>query len=267
MKLLPAKAIELSENRKTGPCSVTYVSMSSCPDDCPLLDQGCYAINGPTGIITAKLNASRVRSPEAIANLEASMIDELTGRWDLRPHIVGDCKTNAAALILSESFERYIKRSEQFRSLPRRDIWLYTHSWRRIARESWGFYASVLASVHKPSEIKEAADLGYAAAIVVPEFQRKKIYELPNSGGWSVIPCRYQTENVQCVDCRLCMRDDYLRDNKIAIAFAPHSSSKSKVERIALKMFEDDHEKNCTHHRLQVVPSEDDPCCDDSGQP
>jgi hypothetical protein len=36
--------------------SATYVSQQSCPDDCPLLGNGCYAETGNVGIHTNRLN-------------------------------------------------------------------------------------------------------------------------------------------------------------------------------------------------------------------
>jgi hypothetical protein len=43
-----------------------------------------------------------------------------------------------------------------------------------------------------------------------------------------ILPCPEQTTGVSCADCKLCMRDDYLRDAGITIAFAAHGSPASK---------------------------------------
>ena len=55
------KAVEKSVNSKTGPVSVTYAPIYSCPRSCPFLDKGCYAQNGHCGIHLSKLNKKRKR--------------------------------------------------------------------------------------------------------------------------------------------------------------------------------------------------------------
>ena len=74
-----ARAIETTENSKTGPVSVTYAAQGSCPDDCVFKGSGCYAETGPTGIITNRLNKqSGDADPVAIATEEAEKL-----RWSL----------------------------------------------------------------------------------------------------------------------------------------------------------------------------------------
>ena len=39
-----------SNNAKTGPIAMSTSSKSTCPDDCPIKEKGCYAGNGPLNL-------------------------------------------------------------------------------------------------------------------------------------------------------------------------------------------------------------------------
>ena len=102
--------LESTDNRKTGPVAVTWVSQASCPADCPFLRSGCYAESGNAGFTTARLNRAAKRSPAVLAREEARGIDWLSGYNLLRLRIVGDCRTNKAAQIVGDACKRYARR-------------------------------------------------------------------------------------------------------------------------------------------------------------
>lgn len=215
-----ATAVEVSQNTKTGPISTTYASQASCDEACPFLKNGCYAEAGYTGCTTHRLNkAEGDNSPEAIAAQEAEAIDSLTGRMDLRVHVVGDCKTNAAATIVAKAMRKHRRKKGK-------SAYTYTHAWRTVDRSAW-LGESVLASCETTNEVKAAKERGYAAALVVEKFEREKVYEID---GVRVIPCPAQTSReLQCVDCQICMRADKLEKTGFTVAFEAHGTSKKKV--------------------------------------
>lgn len=217
-----AFAVDLSENSKTGPVSVTYASQNSCPLTCPLRGAGCYAEHGPMGIWTARVNnANPTATPLQVALDEAAAIREkVSGRFDLRLHVVGDCPTDESARIVSDAALGVLRRGKQ--------PWSYTHAWKDVARESWG-EVSVLASGEAPRQMVEAMDKGYATAIVVDKFKSDKLYE---ENGVKILPCAQQTRGVQCVDCRLCFNDTRLREKGITIGFEAHGSRFKVVRRM-----------------------------------
>ena len=47
-----------SSNVKTGPMPVSTTSSNTCPDACPLRDNGCYAAAGPLGAMWRALSAT-----------------------------------------------------------------------------------------------------------------------------------------------------------------------------------------------------------------
>jgi hypothetical protein len=228
-------AIETTENSKIGATSATYVSQQSCPASCPLRDSGCYAEHGPLGFITRRLNRSRGGTPAQLARLEAQAIDGLTGDRPLRLHVVGDCRTPAAARIVAEAAGRYRARRGSL-------VWSYTHAWRTVPRAAWG-EVSVLASCESTAQVRQAQRKGYATALVVDRFRRDGVYDLPVTGsklpcaGVRVLPCPWQTRRVSCRDCRLCWDDGRLLACGLTIGFEAHGAGAARA-RLALPVLE-----------------------------
>jgi hypothetical protein len=225
-----SKAVEVSTNRKLGPVSATFVSQVSCPDECPWYEGGkwgsaCYANNGFQGFMTAKLNQGVGDHLDA-AREEAALIRGLSGLHTLRLHVVGDCKDREAAEIVARAADEYAAKHGQ-------RVWTYTRAWERIPRASWGG-VSVLASCETPAQVRRAARVGYATAIVVGAFAQKKAYK---KGGIKIVPCPQETGLVPtCADCKLCWRDDVLRQAAITIGFEAHSGGAKKVRQKLLQI-------------------------------
>lgn len=203
-------AVARSENDKIGAVAATYAPLSTCPKGCRFRDDGCYAESGHIRYALRRMNADGA-SPSAIARQEAAAIDGLPGTLPLRVHVSGDCRTNAAALIVGRAMSRYVARSGQ-------PAWTYTHAWRTVDRRAWGG-ASVLASCETAAEVWAAGDRGYAAVLVVARHEGRKAYR---RDGLRMIPCPEQTAGVRCVDCRLCMADGMLRATGSTVAIAAH---------------------------------------------
>lgn len=208
----------------------TYVSIkASCPKDCPLMGEGCYAQLSFVGITTHRLDEEAAGfSPLQAARGEAKCIDDSykggsvpAGR-DMRLHVAGDSRTLAGTRLINNAVGRWKKRGGG-------DCWSYTHAWKHIPRKEW-HNVSMLASVSNVDEAYECWAQGYAPAIVVPEHLSDKAYLLDRSDTkW--IPCPAQTRGVGCSDCRLCFNADRLRDGNFGIAFAAHGAKKTNIKR------------------------------------
>lgn len=221
-------AVEKSDNEKTGPVSATWVAQISCPPSCPHMGAGCYAESGMAAFTTNRLNRAAADyatlSPAAVAMIEAAGIDKLTGKRDLRLHVVGDARTDKAAQILAAAADRYIARGAAKGKNVR--VWTYTHA-RDTRRASWG-RISVLRSCETLTQVRAAHAAGYAAAIVVPEHVHDRAYKLDSE--FTGIPCPEQTGRAaNCQSCGLCMRDQMLHENKRVIIFAAHGQGKRKM--------------------------------------
>lgn len=219
---MSVKAIEKSSNIKTGPVSVTMATFKSCPQDCPMAD-ACYGKAGPQGIHSRRLDRETADNvtPEDIATMEAEAIDSLTGDRDLRVHVTGDCRTSAAAEIVSQAMKRHENKNG-------RSSWTYTHAWRDVPVSSWNG-VSVLASCETAQDVMEARAAGYATALVVERFESKKAY--PIADGVAGVPCPNQThEGITCVDCRLCMKNK----KDVTILFEAHGALRKKAPMVSL---------------------------------
>jgi hypothetical protein len=217
-----------SENRKTGPVAVTWVSQASCSTLCPFLGKGCYGESGPVAIIGMRLDEGAVGlTPEQIACQEADAIDRTPAYADKRLHGLGDSRTPAAATIVAAAAMRY-----KARARDEVDVWTYTHSFENVPRECWGT-VSVLASVEAVGQLHDAWTRGYAAAMVVEEYESTSAYRLEDEEGrtWVGVPCLYQTRKIQCIDCRLCMDDRKLHAERRVILFKAHGSRRTTVVR------------------------------------
>ena len=221
-----ATAVEKSGNKKLGDASATSAAQVSCPPDCPFFEDGCYAENGPQGWTTARLNkAAEAMEASAMdaAHAEAEAIRSLSGKRDLRLHVVGDCRTAEAARTVAAA-------AEEHKAKHGKAAWTYTHASADVPREAWGS-VSVLASCESPADIPAARQRGYATALVVAKFASDKAYTL---AGERVIPCPEMTGRASgCTDCRLCFDDARLRSARLTIAFEAHGQ---KVKAVTSKL-------------------------------
>jgi hypothetical protein len=222
-----SKNVKLSKNGKG--VDATYASIkATCPKDCALKNEGCYAQSGNTFFTVKRLDDNAGdKSGIIVAKEEAKAIDnsyrgkKVPEGQILRLHVSGDCTTNTAAKTISAAANRWLKRGGK-------RVWSYTHAWRNVKRESWG-KINVLASMESPVDGIKAIRRGYAPALVVGSFASDKAF-IAKGIRW--IPCPAQTkDNVTCQDCKLCHDTDKLIERKAGIAFAAHGVQKNKAKR------------------------------------
>jgi hypothetical protein len=155
-----------------------------------------------------------------IAEHEAKAIRGLSGKFDLRLHVVGDCKTEEATEIVADACADHVKKCGK-------RVWSYTHAWKDVRKSAWK-EVSVLASCQTLEEVSDAHAAGYAPALVVTEHAQETAYDLGD--GFKGVPCPQQTGRAaSCVDCGLCMNADKLHASKRVILFALHGQNKSKA--------------------------------------
>src|SRR3990167_9127530 len=108
-------AVEKSRDSKTGLCAATYAAQQTCPPSCPLLNKGCYAQKGHTGLHTSRLNkASTTLTPNQIAAQEARKVRTLAKSkhpLNLRLHVVGDCADRRSARKVSRASRFYARKT------------------------------------------------------------------------------------------------------------------------------------------------------------
>ena len=222
--------VNKSSNKKVGNIAVTYAPINpTCPDTCELKNNGCYAELSFVGMINKRLEKDVKNStPTEIAKMEAELIDNsfkgstIPSRRPLRLHVSGDTKTRSGARYLSAAAKRWLSRQGG-------PVFTYTHAWKVVPRKSWS-NVSILASVDSIKDANKAFKEGYAPAIVVTEFPKNKAFQLKGSK-IKFLPCPAQLkEDINCEKCKLCMKADWLHENKMGIAFAIHSNRKEKMK-------------------------------------
>lgn len=244
-KLVPVVLGEYSGNRHrpiaVGPHMVsTYVAIAAtCPESCQFRDGACYVLSG----FTARTNRLLEEGAEGMAgdeviDQEIAFLGGLFSRRehrvpqdggrdgqsgrDLRLHVGGDTPSAEAARKLGLMAARWKERGGG-------EVFTYTHRWREFNRNRWGYDLSVLASVETFEEAKEAGDVAfYASAIVVAEHPENGRAWVHEETGLTVVPCPAETRSLTCVQCRLCMRDEWLWITRRVIAFALHGRQKHK---------------------------------------
>lgn len=210
----------------------TYTSINStCPKNCALKDDSCYASLSYVGITSRRLDVESANlTAIQVAKSEVNAIDncyngEEVPNRDLRLHVSGDSKTVTGTRLINQAVGRWKERGG-------RDCWTYTHAWAKVARDEWS-NVSVLASIESVSQVNQARQQGYAPALVVPEHPGDKAYRLSGSDTkW--IPCPAQTKpggkEIACSDCRLCFDSNRLFDSNIGITFAAHGVKRSSLK-------------------------------------
>jgi len=204
----------------------TYVSISAtCPSTCVFKDNGCFAQNGFIRRITRPLDEQAKEAGLTglqVAKNEALLMDRaFIGRWggprqriprdgarggrDLRLHVGGDVSGPDAVEVLAAAAVRWIQRGGG-------DVWTYTHRWREVPVELWG-PIRVWASTETALEAREAQARGYRVSMTIDHNYTTKNRHLfndltiPRTEGLDVIPCPWETRNVPCNHCRLCLRE------------------------------------------------------------
>ena len=229
---------------------------------CPLYGSGCYAESGRQAMThTWKLNkqagvhyssGESSVSPEEVAEDEAQVLKLAYPLWKalrinnaVRLHVVGDCVSRESVSILGSAVEDLVEGSLSGPGTKpgggAKNVWGYTHGWRSVPRSSWPSGISMLASCDSVDQLPEAHKQGYGCAIVVPDYLQNDMgqylggaYDAGN--GFKLLPCPYEVrekndhdERIWCTECKLCLRDDLLRSNKTAIAFAAHGPKAGKI--------------------------------------
>lgn len=217
-------AVARSNNAKLGKAAVTIVARQSCPDSCAFKEKGCYAEHDNNRIAWDRITAGALdKGPLELAAAEADAIDRLPADRDLRLHVAGDSTTAEGTRLIAAAAWRYMERA-RLNGLTVR-VWAYTHAWREVPRKAWG-RVSVLASCETVADIAQARLLGYAAALVVPEFATASAVTIE---GEKVIPCPQQSRDRTCTDCRLCFDDRRLVGSRLTIGFALHGGGTRKA--------------------------------------
>jgi hypothetical protein len=225
------------------------------------------AASGISSKATGKDPSKSRYTPEDVAEDEAAVLRLAHPFWQLlrlnngvRLHVVGDCVTPSAARTVGAAAKLFAEGRltgsgvREGGAADAKNVWNYTHGWRDVPRSAWPSDISVLASCDTVDDLEEAHRRGYGSCVVVPEYLQKKVGEqvvhlgkaMMTDNGFRLIPCPHEVaakneknERVWCLECKLCMRDDFLHRTKSVIAFAAHGTKKAQQTAAQLISIED----------------------------
>lgn len=218
----------VSGNRKVGPIPVSTTEKKSCPPDCPLMGDGCYAAYGPLAINWKKVS-ERARGMAWTAF--CVMVAALPKFQLWRHNQAGDLPQDDNGRIDGEKCRELSQASRHTRG------WTYTHYSpldphnAAIIREMNSVPGmTVNLSANTLAQADEYYSLGIAPVVVIlPEDAPHRGNVTP--GGLPIVVCPAQTQDdMSCHICELCRHCH----RKSVVGFLAHGAGKKKATRHAL---------------------------------
>ena len=216
---------KVSNNAKTGPIAVSTSSKSTCPDDCPLKDEGCYAGNGPLNLHWQKVtNGERgVSFDDFVLQVGALPIGS-----EYRHNQAGDLPGEHGQIDAP-------KLARLAATTKRRKLRAFTYSHynvltninNRLAIQHANNNGLVInLSANHISEVDTLLNLKIApVAVIMPINATKVSY---TAAGNKIVICPAQTnDSTRCIDCMLCAKND----RNFTIGFLPHGTGAKKAAR------------------------------------
>lgn len=220
----------VSSNSKTGPIATSISGSNTCPDNCSLKNNGCYAYFGPLNIHWSRLDRSRKKKYEwknFIKELKTLFPNSL-----FRYGVAGDLpgtNNNIDKRKMTELINVCGKRIKAF---------CYTHKpvlsnskqskhnreLIKLANKK-GFIVNL--SADNLSEADDLLKLKIGPVVSIVPLDHPKHSFTPE--GRKVLVCPEQTIGLTCDRCMLCAK----KDRKFIVAFLAHGVSKNKVSQRA----------------------------------
>ena len=225
-----------SNNAKVGPIMVTTSESSTCPKSCPFKRNGCYADNGPLGMLWKRLDVTK--SGDSFRNgrarvhvrrwgdmVKAVLALPAGSLW--RHNQAGDLPHNKGKLLLTP-LRQLVAANRGKRG------WTYTHhSMRnkhnlRAVTEAIRNGFTINASANSPTEADSLVDIGLPVVTVLPAHQRTNTV---TPRGRKIVVCPATThDGVNCASCKLCT----LATRDFIVGFPAHGVAQKKAERFAI---------------------------------
>lgn len=211
-----ARLIPKSRNAKVGPIPVSYSSARTCPDACPLKDNGCYAELSKVRMHWA--DAERFDSwPEFLEQVRALPEGQL---W--RHNVAGDLPGVGDKLDIGR-FEDLLAANYGKRG------WTYTHKPLRRTVEAryvcWanasGFTVNLSADTLR--EADELADRRLGPVCVTLPSDAPQVSKTP--AGRTVVACPAESRDISCAECQLCQN----ATRKAIVGFRAHGAMAKRV--------------------------------------
>ena len=214
---------KISNNAKTGPIAVSTSSKSTCPGDCPLKENGCYAGNGPLNLHWEKVtNGDRGVSFDDFL----LQVGALPMRAEYRHNQAGDLPGQDGQIDAP-------KLNKLAKTTKKRKLRAFTYTHYNVltninnrlaihAANDQGF--TINLSANNITEVDTLLNLKIAPVAVIMPLNSKKVTYTEK--GNKIVICPAQTNHsIRCIDCMLCAK----KDRSFSIGFIAHGTSAKKA--------------------------------------
>jgi len=220
--------VRSSSNKKTGPIPVSYSNSKTCPDNCELKKNGCYAEYGNVVIHWRRLDKGESGIEWDQFCKEISILPE--GQLH-RFNVAGDLPGNNNR-IDSEKLAQLVEANKKSKAKG----FTFTHKpvgfgdINSVMNMNSVFEANkngftINLSADNMDKADELYDLGIGPVVVVVPSDSERHTKTPKGRHVSVCPAT-EVEDMNCLKCGLCQK----ADRKIIIAFRSHGNGKSKID-------------------------------------
>lgn len=217
----------ISGNMKTGPIPVSTSGKETCPDSCPLKNNGCYASQGPLNIHWNKVTSGERGYDWATFLKDVRRIP----RHSLFRHNQSGDLVGSNDVIDFNSLKELVHTSKHCRGYS------YTHYPLTPENISSLEYANsngltINVSTNNINEVDMAMATGLPVVTVLPHDHDLTQRIVRTDKGNKVMVCPSSLgKDVTCANCGLCQK----HDRGYAIGFIAHGISRKKVSAIAMK--------------------------------
>jgi hypothetical protein len=212
----------VSGNAKVGPIPVSTTEEKSCPKECSLNGNDCYARFGPLSIHWKKVGSGRGDNWDSFCKRVGKFLKNQL--W--RHNQAGDLPQDENGKIDKKKCEKLLKASSHTRG------WTYTHynpfdshNQKIIKKMNKSSGMTVNLSSDNVSQADEFFKLGIAPVVtILPENCEKTGNFTP--GGIPIVICPAQkVENMNCATCKLCQ----VKNRKSIVGFIAHGTAKKRL--------------------------------------
>jgi len=216
----------ISKNKKTGPMAVSTSPKKTCPDNCPLKSDGCFADSGPIQLHWQQLSLG---NRGVLFDDFLLQVGALRKGVEYRHNQAGDMPKKPGTTSTIDAPK--LKQLTNVINKRKLKAFGYTHypvidnkensDAIKYANDN-GF--AVNLSANNVSDVDTLLELNIAPVAVIMRANAKKVSYTEK--GNKIVICPAQTnEKTACIDCMLCAKPD----RKFSIGFYPHGTTAKKA--------------------------------------
>lgn len=209
-----------SGNAKTGPMPVTTGPKSSCPNSCPMKDNGCYASTGRINIHWLRLNSKGLDFRQLVLSIRMIQRGNI---WRLNQ--AGDLPgrgENINALKLKQIVSA--NKGKRGFTYTHKHVLKSNLKLIKFANDN-GF--TVNLSANNLAHADKLAGLNIGPVVVVTPIDAPKTLFTPKGRKVVQCPATYK-DGVTCLSCQLCQKQ-----RSVIVSFPAHGIAKKRVDAIA----------------------------------